>query len=96
MTSPILSLVITCSIIGLAVLIFFVLSRSKSSSNANAANDNNDDIKQQGAATKPVSGALATQQQNQNNGQPGRGAISSTIHKPLYIVTGKQIGRAHV
>ncbi len=83
MTSSILSLVITCSIIGSAVLIFFILSRSKSSSNANAANDNNDDIKQQGAATKPVSGALATQQQSQNNGRSGRGASSSNIHKTL-------------
>ena len=83
MTSSILSLVITCSIIGSAVLIFFILSRSKSSPDANAANDNNDDIKQQGAATKPVAGPLATQQQSQNNGRSGRGASSSTIHKTL-------------
>ena len=83
MTSPILTLVIACSIIGLAVLIFFVLSRSKSSPNANAANDNNDDIKQQGAATKPVPGPLTTQQQSQNSGRSGRGASSSNIHKTL-------------
>ena len=83
MTSLIPTLVITCSIIVLALLLFFILSRSKSSPDTKVANDNNDDIKQQGAATKPVPGPLATQQQSQNNGRSGRGASSSTIHKTL-------------
>ena len=83
MTSLIPTLVITCSIIVLALLLFFILSRSKSRPSAKEVNGDKDDTKQQGVEAERAPGPLATQQQGQDNRRSGRGASSSDIHKTL-------------
>ena len=56
MTSLIPTLVITCSIIVLALLLFFILSRSKSRPSAKEVNGDKDDTKQQGVEAERAPG----------------------------------------